>query len=184
MITAELANGYNRDVFAVPGRVSGSAQRRMQSTDQGRTKLHCCDLAEDLLHWMGWKNGREENIDTTQAFSLSSMHTESTLVGTVANKRNCSPGRVQFPQRIYARHARRSLAESGTATGDRIPCRERCTGSGNQLPRNYLVGPKSGHQTAFHLFNKISFGVYGFVTIPLHMARINNAPGTKSPPIR
>jgi len=54
MITAELANGYNRDVFAVPGRVddpkSGGCNELIRTN-----KAILLTGAEQLLETMGWK---------------------------------------------------------------------------------------------------------------------------------
>ena len=55
MITAELANGYNRDVFAFPGRISdtkSSGCNYLISTN----KAQLLQSAEDLLQLMGWED--------------------------------------------------------------------------------------------------------------------------------
>lgn len=59
MITAELANGYNRDVFAIPGRITdlrSSGCNYLISTNKAQL-LHS---AGDLLQFMGW----EDHIET------------------------------------------------------------------------------------------------------------------------
>ncbi len=58
MITAELANGYNRDVFAFPGRVSdtkSSGCNYLISTN----KAQLLQSAGDLLQLMGWEDDKE-----------------------------------------------------------------------------------------------------------------------------
>ena len=54
MITAELANGYNRDVFAIPGRTS---DLKSEGCNLLIRKNKACLLtsAADLVEWMGWE---------------------------------------------------------------------------------------------------------------------------------
>lgn len=54
MITADLANGYNRDVFAIPGRISdpkSTGCNYLISTN----KAQLLQTAADLLQYMGWE---------------------------------------------------------------------------------------------------------------------------------
>jgi DNA processing protein len=54
LITAEIANSYNRDVFAVPGRISDPFS---EGTNQlvRANKAALIQNAEDLAFLMGWK---------------------------------------------------------------------------------------------------------------------------------
>ena len=54
MITAELANGYNKDVFAFPGRVSDAKSAGCNYLIQNNKAMLLND-AEQLLETMGWK---------------------------------------------------------------------------------------------------------------------------------
>ena len=54
LITAELANGYNRDVFAIPGRVSDTRSEGCNFLiSSNKASLITC--ADDILEFMGWK---------------------------------------------------------------------------------------------------------------------------------
>jgi DNA processing protein len=53
MITAELANGYNRDVFAVPGKVSDSKSTGCNYLIKNN-KAVLITSAEDVIEEMGW----------------------------------------------------------------------------------------------------------------------------------
>lgn len=53
MITAEFANRYNKDVFAVPGRVSDPMSKGCHLLIK-RHKAHLLENAEDLAELMGW----------------------------------------------------------------------------------------------------------------------------------
>lgn len=71
MISAELANSYHKDVFAVPGRV----QDRQSEGCNLLIKSHKAALlesAEDLAYVMGWeKAGRQKAIQTSLFHELS-----------------------------------------------------------------------------------------------------------------
>ncbi len=70
LITARLASGYNRDVFALPGRTS-------DRYSQGCNKLisnHCAALiqdAEDLMDAMGWQRKEQGAVQQTLFPELS-----------------------------------------------------------------------------------------------------------------
>jgi DNA processing protein len=54
LITAELANSYNKDVFAIPGRVSDSRSEGCNYLIKNNKAL-LITSADDLLHIMNWK---------------------------------------------------------------------------------------------------------------------------------
>lgn len=55
LITAELANGYNKDVFAFPGRVDDSKSQGCNFLIKSN-KAILITSADDILENMGWKN--------------------------------------------------------------------------------------------------------------------------------
>jgi len=55
MITAEMANGYNRDVFAVPGRVNDHKSEGCNHLIKTNKAMLLTD-AKQLLEIMGWEN--------------------------------------------------------------------------------------------------------------------------------
>ena len=59
LITAELANGYDRDVFAVPGEVGKKYSEGCNKLIRDQ-KAHLITSAEDLAYFMDWS--REEDI--------------------------------------------------------------------------------------------------------------------------
>ncbi|MBO9632508.1 MAG: DNA-processing protein DprA [Chitinophagaceae bacterium] len=67
MITAELANGYNRDVFAIPGRVS---DLRSEGCNQliRDNKAAMLRTASDLMEWMGWKAQKKKALVQPKLF--------------------------------------------------------------------------------------------------------------------
>lgn len=58
MITAKLADSYNRDVFAVPGRITDSKSAGCNFLIQHNKALLLTD-AQQLLHVMGWKDAKK-----------------------------------------------------------------------------------------------------------------------------
>lgn len=67
MITAEIASGYNRDVFALPGRISDTYSRgcnRLIATNHA-SLLQSCDT---LLDAMGWESEETELDRQPQLF--------------------------------------------------------------------------------------------------------------------
>jgi len=56
LITAELANSYNKDVFAIPGRVNDSRSEGCNHLIKNNKALLITSAA-DLLHIMNWKEG-------------------------------------------------------------------------------------------------------------------------------
>ena len=63
MITAELANGYNRDVFAFPGRISdnrSSGCHYLIRTNRAQLLTN----AEELLETMGWNDQHKSSAKT------------------------------------------------------------------------------------------------------------------------
>jgi DNA processing protein len=54
LITAELANSYNKDVFAIPGRVTDSRSEGCNYLIRSNKSL-LITSADDLLHIMNWK---------------------------------------------------------------------------------------------------------------------------------
>ncbi len=59
LITAELANGYNKDVFAIPGRVNDSRSEGCNYLIKNNKAL-LIESADDLLHIMNWKEAAKK----------------------------------------------------------------------------------------------------------------------------
>jgi len=66
IITAELANGYNKEVFAFPGRVNDAKSEGCNYLIKNN-KATLLNNAEELMHWLGWK---EKKTKTRQRKEL------------------------------------------------------------------------------------------------------------------
>ncbi len=58
LITAELANGYNKDVFAFPGRADDTKSEGCNYLIKNN-KAALITSADDLLENMGWKKSQK-----------------------------------------------------------------------------------------------------------------------------
>lgn len=85
MITAELALGYNRDVFAVPGR-SSDAKSRGCNTLIKRNKAALITNAEDLLEAMNWLPAAEKKPHVQRSLFIELTPAERTIVDLLNQK--------------------------------------------------------------------------------------------------
>jgi len=84
MITAALANGYNRDVFAVPGRVTDSRSEGCNYLIKNNRAILLTD-AQQLLETMGWeKRKAKRNVQKELFIELSGD--EQTLANILKEK--------------------------------------------------------------------------------------------------
>jgi DNA processing protein len=67
LITAELANGYNKDVFAIPGRVNDSRSEGCNYLIKNNKSL-LITSADDLMHIMNWKAAPTKQKKQTELF--------------------------------------------------------------------------------------------------------------------
>jgi DNA processing protein len=62
MITAELANGYNKDVFAFPGKVTDTKSSGCNYLIKNNKAMLLTD-AEELVEIMGWEEKKSQSFD-------------------------------------------------------------------------------------------------------------------------
>ena len=61
IITAEFANSYNKDVFAVPGRISDDSSEGCNRLIK-QHKAHLLESAEDVAYIMRWEDEQKEKV--------------------------------------------------------------------------------------------------------------------------
>ena len=85
MITAELANGYNKDVFAFPGRVNDtrSAGCNRLIFDNKACLLTC---AADLVEIMGWGSPREKSINRQRQIFIELSPEEKMVIDILGQR--------------------------------------------------------------------------------------------------
>ena len=67
LITAEIANGYNKDVFAIPGRVNDLRSEGCNYLIRSNKSL-LITCADDLLHIMNWKEAPKKAKQQRELF--------------------------------------------------------------------------------------------------------------------
>lgn len=94
MITADLAFGYNRELFAVPGRLNDARSAGCLQLIQ-QQKAHLYTGPEQFLHTMGWElPQRSLAVADLAAANLSSK--EQALVQLLQEKDGCSTEELQW----------------------------------------------------------------------------------------
>lgn len=93
LITADLANDYNRDVFAFPGRVSDEWSMGCNMLIKNN-KASLIESSEDLIKAMGWDNNQAKSINTQTAL-FQELTDEEELIFTCLRR---SPDGIQVNQ--------------------------------------------------------------------------------------
>lgn len=86
MITAELAHGYNRDVFAVPGRTTDSRSSGCNHLIKTLKAQMLCS-ADDLASSLGWKQSSKKKSTQRQLF-IELSNEEQRIYDFLTNKEN------------------------------------------------------------------------------------------------
>ena len=68
LITANIANSYNRDVFAVPGRINDNASSGCNNLIK-TNQAHLLESIEDFAYIMGWESKSSQNNVQPSIFS-------------------------------------------------------------------------------------------------------------------
>jgi DNA processing protein len=92
LITAELANDYNRDVFAFPGRVTDEWSTGCNALIKNN-KASLIESSDDILRFMNWEkqnSANDPNVQTTIFIDLSDEEKE-----IISNLRQ-NPDGIQF----------------------------------------------------------------------------------------
>lgn len=82
MITAKLANDYNRDVFAVPGRVGDERSagcNHLIKTNQA----HLLEKAADIAYILGWEKKKPVKKHTQQPLNFILNETEQKIINSL-----------------------------------------------------------------------------------------------------
>jgi DNA processing protein len=78
LITADIANSYNRDVFAVPGRVSDLYSKGCNSLIKAN-KAAMLTSIEDLEYMLGWEPGKKDT-EAIQRDLFVNLNTEEKII--------------------------------------------------------------------------------------------------------
>ena len=86
MITAELANGYNRDVFAIPGKITDSKSSGTNYLIQNNKAILLTD-AEELITIMGWEEKKQKPKSKFQKELFIELSAEEKIILTILNEK-------------------------------------------------------------------------------------------------
>lgn len=87
MITAEMANGYNRDVFAVPGRVTDTYSTGTNYLI-ANNKAVLLSSAQQLIELMGWEEKKKVKVKKQKELFLNLTDEEKIIIGILNEKEN------------------------------------------------------------------------------------------------
>lgn len=79
MITAELANGYNRDVFAFPGKTTDARSSGCNDLIKNNKAILLTD-ADQLIATLGWQTKKQSGIAKQKALFVTLNETEKKIV--------------------------------------------------------------------------------------------------------
>jgi DNA processing protein len=85
MITAELANGYNKDVFAFPGKITDTKSAGCNYLIKSN-KAMLLTGAQDLIDTMGWTDTRQTNIKPQRNLFTELSEEEKKVAGILQEK--------------------------------------------------------------------------------------------------
>ena len=88
MITAELAHNYNRDLFAVPGKVTDSKSRGCLKLIQ-QHKAMIFTGVDQLIETMGWHE-KKKNTKKQKELFIDLSNDEKIIAGLLQDK-ECTP---------------------------------------------------------------------------------------------
>jgi DNA processing protein len=86
MITAELANGYNKDVFALPGKVTDSKSAGCNYLIKNNKAMLLTD-AEEIIQVMGWEERSQKPGARGQKELFIAMSKEEKIVVDILNEK-------------------------------------------------------------------------------------------------
>ena len=86
MVTAELANGYNRDVFAVPGKVTDTKSAGCNHLIKSNKAVLLTD-AQQFIEMMGWEEKRQGAIGKRQKEIFIELSKEEKLIVDILNEK-------------------------------------------------------------------------------------------------
>lgn len=85
LITAELANGYNKDVFAIPGRINDAKSEGCNYLIK-TNKAGLITSAKDLLENMGWHQPEKKNRKKQRSLFIELTDDEKVIVDVLQNQ--------------------------------------------------------------------------------------------------
>jgi DNA processing protein len=99
IITAEFANSFNKDVFAVPGRVNDDTSEGCNKLIK-QNKAHLLESAEDIAYIMRWEELDKERTVQRMLFVELSPD-EQSLVDVLKQKEHCTIDELNYQLKMH-----------------------------------------------------------------------------------
>jgi DNA processing protein len=90
MITAELANGYNKDVFAFPGRVTDTKSEGCNYLIKNNKAMLLTD-AQELIEVMGWEEKPQKSKIKSQKELFIELSKEERIIFDILKEKESAP---------------------------------------------------------------------------------------------
>ena len=108
LITAELANSYNKDVFAIPGRVTDTRSEGCNYlVKSNKASLITC--ADDLLYIMNWKEKEKPAAKKQRELFIELTPAEKIITAILQEKENCSIDELYLKSGLSSSEAAQAL---------------------------------------------------------------------------
>lgn len=99
LITAEIANGYNKDVFAVPGRVNDTKSEGCNFLIKNN-KAALVTGAEDILNNLGWKETKKKSAQKQRHLFIELTPEEKVIYSILQEKENPHIDEIHFKSNL------------------------------------------------------------------------------------
>ena len=108
LITAELANSYNKDVFAIPGRATDTKSEGCNYLIK-TNKASLITCANDLLDFMNWKEQEKTVVKKQRELFIELTPAEKIITGILMEKENCSIDELYLKSGLSSSEAAQAL---------------------------------------------------------------------------
>ncbi|MEO6844228.1 MAG: DNA-processing protein DprA [Ginsengibacter sp.] len=108
LITAELANGYNKDVFAFPGRVDDSKSEGCNYLIKNN-KAALITCANDLLEFMGWKKSKKISPKKQRELFIEFTSEEKIIVDILQVQEQMQIDELYFKSKLSSSEVAKAL---------------------------------------------------------------------------
>ncbi len=99
LITAEIGNGYNKDVFAIPGRVNDSKSEGCNFLIKSN-KCGMITCANDLLENMGWKDNKQSSVKKQRELFIELKPDEKIVVNILQAQEQAHIDEIYFQSKL------------------------------------------------------------------------------------
>tara|TARA_B100000795_G_scaffold81725_1_gene58923 strand:+ start:6987 stop:8090 length:1104 start_codon:yes stop_codon:yes gene_type:complete len=99
LITADIANSYSRDVFAVPGRVGDENSEGCNNLIR-RNQAALIQSADDICYLMGWDKESEKNTSQQVSLFIDLNKDEQEILGILSSKEKLTIDLIGFQAKL------------------------------------------------------------------------------------